>query len=155
MTDKRGKILIVDDEPINRMLLEEYLTDEYEIIQAEDGEVAVKKIQELGLELKVILLDIIMPNLDGFGVLKFLSDYGYMGELPVILITGDNSTGIEEAAFDLGVSDFIRKPFNPPVVVKRVRNIVDLFERTKQLRQIVEEQNEELMEQEMGHLTEE
>ena len=104
----------------------------------------------------MILLDIIMPGIDGFEVLQFLNDYGYITEIPVILITVDNTIGREEQAFDMGVSDFITKPFNPSVVVKRVRNIVDLYERTKQLRQIVEEQNvvifeqsEELMGQEL------
>lgn len=153
----RGKLLIVDDETVNRALLESYLKDEYEIIQAVDGKDAIDKIQQYGLELTMILLDIIMPEVDGFGVLNFLNDYGYITEIPVILITVDNTIGREEQAFDMGVSDFITKPFNPSVVVKRVRNIVDLYERTKQLRQIVEEQNvmifeqsEELMNQESG-----
>lgn len=153
----RGKLLIVDDEAVNRALLESYLKDEYEVIQAVDGQDAIDKIQQYGLELTMILLDIIMPGVDGFGVLNFLNDYGYITEIPVILITVDNTIGREEQAFDMGVSDFITKPFNPSVVVKRVRNIVDLYERTKQLRQIVEEQNvmifeqsEELMNQESG-----
>lgn len=144
---KRGKLLIVDDEAVNRTLLESYLKDEYEIIQAVNGQDAINKIQQYGLELTMILLDIIMPEVDGFEVLKFLNDYGYITEIPVILITSDNTTGREEHAFDMGVSDFISKPFNPSVVVKRVRNIVDLYERTKQLRQIVEEQNVMIFEQ--------
>lgn len=153
---KRGKLLIVDDEAVNRALLASYLEEEYEIIQAVDGKDAIEKIQEYGLNLTMILLDIIMPEVDGFEVLQFLNDYGYITEVPVILITVDNTIGREEQAFDMGVSDFIMKPFNPSVVVKRVRNIVDLYERTRQLRQIVEEQNvmifeqsEELMNQEI------
>lgn len=152
----RGKLLIVDDEAVNRALLESYLKEEYEIVQAVDGQDAINKIQQFGLELTMILLDIIMPGIDGFEVLQFLNDYGYITEIPVILITVDNTIGREEQAFDMGVSDFITKPFNPSVVVKRVRNIADLYERTKQLRQIVEEQNvvifeqsEELMGQEL------
>lgn len=152
----RGKLLIVDDEAVNRTLLESYLKEEYEIVQAVDGQDAIHKVQQFGLELTMILLDIIMPGIDGFEVLQFLNDYGYITEIPVILITVDNTIGREEQAFDMGVSDFITKPFNPSVVVKRVRNIVDLYERTKQLRQIVEEQNvvifeqsEELMGQEL------
>lgn len=152
---KRGKLLIVDDEAVNRTLLASYLKEEYEIIQAVDGKDAIEKIQKYGLDLTMILLDIIMPGVDGFKVLQFLNDYGYITEVPVILITVDHTIGREEQAFDMGVSDFIMKPFNPSVVVKRVRNIVDLYERTKQLRQIVEEQNvmifeqsEELMNQE-------
>lgn len=141
MPEGKDKLLIVDDEEINRSLLRGYLDKDYEIIEAEDGYEAMERIQEYGLELSVILLDIIMPKLDGFGVLKFLNEYAYISEIPVILITADKRTGREEMAFDLGVSDFITKPFNPSVVVKRVRNIDDLFKRTKELRRIVEEQN--------------
>lgn len=147
MPEEKDKLLIVDDEELNRSLLKNYLEKDYEIIEAADGYEAMEKIQECGLALSMILLDIIMPRLDGFGVLKFLNEYGYISEIPVILITADKRSGREEMAFDLGVSDFILKPFNPAVVVKRVRNIDDLFKRTKELRRIVEEQNMMIYEQ--------
>lgn len=147
MPEEKDKLLIVDDEEINRKLLRSYLEKDYEIIEAVDGYDAMEKIQEHGLELSMILLDVIMPKLDGFGVLKFLNEYGYILEVPVILITADKRTGREEMAFDMGVSDFITKPFNPSVVVKRVKNIDELFKRTQELRRIVEEQNVMIYEQ--------
>ncbi len=147
MTEEKSKLLIIDDEEVNRELLREFLSKDYDVIMAMDGQDGLKKIQEYGLELSIILLDVMMPNLDGFGVLQFLNDYGFINEVPVILITADNSNGREEQAFDMGVSDFITKPFNPSVVVKRVHNIDDLFKRTKELRMIVEEQNTMIYEQ--------
>lgn len=147
MEQQKRKMLIIDDEEVNRTLLKSYFKDEYEIIEAVDGKQGIDKIQQYNMEISIILLDIIMPNIDGFEVLKFLNNYGYIGEVPVILITADTTTGREEKAFDMGVSDFIYKPFNPAVVVKRVRNIVDLFETTHQLRSMVEEQNMLIFEQ--------
>ena len=147
MTEEKSKLLIIDDEEVNRELLREFLSKDYDVIMAMDGQDGLKKIQEYGLELSIILLDVMMPNLDGFGVLQFLNDYGFINEVPVILITADNSNGREEQAFDMGVSDFITKPFNRSVVVKRVHNIDDLFKRTKELRMIVEEQNTMIYEQ--------
>ena len=147
MLEEKNKMLIVDDEEVNRALLNSYFKNEYDVIEAVDGQEAIDILHREGTAITVILLDVIMPNVDGFTVLQFLNDYGFIGEVPVILITVDTTMGREEQAFDMGVSDFINKPFNPVVVVKRVKNIVDLFSTTKQLRLMVEEQNMLIYEQ--------
>lgn len=137
----RKKILIVDDEEVNRRLLGAYFENDFAIYEASDGREAIRVIEQQGDLIAMILLDLIMPNLDGFGVLQYLNDYGYIGDVPVILITVDDATEREEQAFDLGVSDFITKPFHPRIVQKRVHNVIDLFEGNRRLRYIIEEQN--------------
>ena len=110
MEKQKRNMLIIDDEEVNRRLLKSYFEDEYNVIEAVDGKQGIEKLQQYNMEISIILLDIIMPNIDGFEVLKFLNNYGYIGEIPVILITADTTMGREEQAFDLGVSDFIYKP---------------------------------------------
>lgn len=137
-------VLIVDDEEQNRFLLKQYLENDYNVIEAADGKEAVEYIDKYGLEIGIILLDIIMPEMDGFQVLDYLNDYGYMPLIPVILITADSNLGNEKRAFEAGVSDFIAKPFSPVIVSKRVHNVIDLFARSANLQKLVEEKTEEV-----------
>lgn len=143
MTDK--KILVVDDLQVNREILRKYLESKYEIIEACDGEEAIELIKEHQLGISLILLDLVMPKKTGFDVLDYLTEYGYMSEIPVIIITSEAYYDVELKAFDYGVSDFVTKPFYPQIIQKRVQNIIDLYDTQKNLRTLLDEQTMELM----------
>lgn len=126
-------ILVVDDEEISRDMLTCFFQDNFKVIAAEDGEEAIQKIDEYGKKISMILLDNVMPKIDGMGVLKYLNDNDYIGAVPVIMITADTSDYKEVDAFVMGVNDFIYKPYNAAIVIKRVQNIIDLFEKNREL----------------------
>ncbi len=130
---KKKRLLVVDDSELNREILSGILQSEYSIVQASDGREAVKKIELLGNDISAILLDIIMPEMNGFDVLDYMNRYSLIGEIPVIAITGDESGETIRAAYDKGVSDYIIRPFDAKVVYKRVSNTVKVYERQKQL----------------------
>lgn len=134
------KILVVDDEEINRSILEYILSDEYEVVTAGDGEEALEVIEREQDKLAVVLLDIYMPKLDGFGVLRYLSAHGLIEKLPVLMISAESSPVNEREALTYGASDFLRKPFDPIVVRQRVNNVVELFIYKESLEQQVERQ---------------
>lgn len=140
------KILIVDDAVTNRELLKKYLEDDYEIMEAADGQQAIEIIQKQQLNISLILLDLVMPEKSGFDVLDFMEEYGYMPEIPVIIITVEKNYESEMKAFEYGVSDFVTKPFYPQIVRKRVKNILDLYETQRNLRQLLDEQTMDTME---------
>lgn len=143
----KDKILVVDDLELNRELLSDILSDDYDIIMAEDGLDAVEKLKALTDEIAVVLLDLQMPKLDGFGVLDKMKACGWLERIPVLIITGEKSAEVENQCFQCGVSDFIRKPFEPSLVRMRVKNIVDLFTYKKSLEEKVEKQTETLRKQ--------
>lgn len=143
---KNKKILIVDDAVPNRVLLKKYLEDDYEIMEAADGQQAIEIIQKQQLNISLILLDLVMPEKSGFDVLDFMEEYGYMTEIPVIIITVEKNYESEMKAFEYGVSDFVAKPFYPQIVRKRVKNILDLYETQRNLRQLLDEQTMDTME---------
>lgn len=137
-------ILIVDDVEANREILKLLFCNDYKIIEAEDGYQAIEKIEENANNICAILLDIIMPVLDGFGVLDYMQTVGLMSKIPVILITGDTSNQLKKRGYDLGVSDIIEKPFDLQIVKKRVQNLVELYFHKNNLEQLVEEQTIEI-----------
>lgn len=139
-------ILIVDDALTNRVLLKRYLEDDYNIIEAENGQRAIDIIDEQQLNISLILLDLIMPEKSGFDVLEFMSDYGFISEIPVIIVTVEANYENEMKAFEYGVSDFITKPFYPQIVQKRVKNVIDLYDTQKNLRRLLDEQTIDTME---------
>ena len=141
------KILVVDDSEINRELLSDILEEDYEILTAEHGEEAVSKLEKLQDKISIVLLDLQMPKLDGFGVLDVMRERKWLERIPVLIITGEQSTVVENECFKLGVSDFIHKPFEPSLVRMRVKNIVDLFTYKKSLEDKVEMQTRTLREQ--------
>ena len=134
------KILIVDDIESNRAILRRYLEDEYEIIEACDGEEAIQVIQEEQLNLELVLLDLVMPKKNGFDVLEYMNEFGFIPAIPVIIITVESNYENEMKAFEFGVNDFITKPFYPQIVRKRVKNIIDLYETQQNLKQLLDEQ---------------
>ena len=124
----RDKILIVDDVELNRSILGAILENEYTIVEAENGKQALELIEELKDEISVILLDLIMPEMDGKQVLVELNKRKIIGMIPVLVISGENSYETEKECFDLGISDYIAKPFNNVIIQKRVKNVAGLYE---------------------------
>ena len=143
----RDKILVVDDVEINRVLLTEILQDEFQILEAEDGGQALEILEKQNDQISVVLLDLIMPNMDGFAVLEGMKSRGWMGKIPVLVISGESSAKIEGRCFEYGVSDFIRKPFDNSLVRKRVMNTVNLYLYKNHLEDTVAKQTETLKKQ--------
>lgn len=137
--DYKETILIVDDSALNRMVLIEILGKEnYTFLEAENGQQAVELLDchpEVDL-----LLDITMPEIDGFGVLEIMNQYHWIEETPVIMISAEDAYSFIERAYDLGASDYITRPFDARVVCRRVSNTLMLYAKQKRLVQMVAEQ---------------
>lgn len=143
------KILIVDDVRLNREILKDILQEEYEVELLENGEQAIARIEERSDDISAILLDLYMPVKDGFSVIGEMKKRDLMGMIPVMVITSEYSIAIEKQCFNLGVSDFIHKPFEPLLVKTRVKNIVKLFAYKNSLENQIEEQTETMKRQYM------
>lgn len=124
----RSKVLIVDDVEINREILYEILKDDYEIIQADGGRAALEMLKNYNDEIAVVILDLIMPDIDGFGVLEEMKKENLQSRIPVLVISGESHIEAEEKCFDYGVCDFIHKPYYANVVKKRIVNLIELFQ---------------------------
>ena len=134
------KILIVDDAPINRMLLSEILSEQYDIEEAGNGVQAVALLERHAQDYALILLDIVMPELDGFGVLAHMHKNHWMDDLPVIMISSETTPSTIRRAYELGVSDFMGRPFDTEIVRQRVHNTILLYAKQRRLARIVTEQ---------------
>lgn len=133
-------ILIVDDSALNRMVLIEILGKEnYTFLEAENGQQAVELL-DCHPEVDLLLLDITMPEIDGFGVLEAMNQYHWIEETTVIMISAEDSYTFVERAYDLGASDYITRPFDARVVCRRVSNTLMLYAKQKRLVQMVAEQ---------------
>lgn len=141
------KALIVDDMEINREMLAEILEKEYSIIQAADGQQAIDLLMDEGDEISVVLLDLLMPGVDGYQVLEKMNQYSWLNKIPVLVISAEDSVGVERRCFDLGVSDFIHKPFDSVLICKRVKNVVELVAYKNHLEEKVERQTATLKKQ--------
>lgn len=138
MSDKE-KILIADDSAMNRAILAEMLGDGYEILEAENGRQAVAILQS-ATDIDLLLLDIMMPEMDGFEVLAMMNKYHWIDEVPVIMISAENASSYVERAYDLGATDYISRPFDMAVVRRRVINTLMLYAKQKRLVRLVAEQ---------------
>ena len=143
---KKPTILIVDDVDINREILCEIFKG-YRTIQAENGKEAVDIITANPDAISVVLLDVVMPVMDGVAVLKAMKKRKLMDEIPVLLITGEATTEIEREAYRLGASDIIKKPFDPDVAKQRVKNVIELYYNKRHLEDMVELQTKVLRKQ--------
>lgn len=141
------RILVVDDVELNRELLRNILEDDYLIEMAEDGGQAVEKLHRYAKETAAVLLDLQMPNMDGFAVISAMKKNGWMTRIPVLIISGEHSVEVENRCFELGVADFIHKPFESSIIRNRVRNTIELFAVKNRLEQKIEEQEEALKKQ--------
>ncbi len=127
------RILITDDNELNRALLAEMLEQEYEIMEASNGIEAVKLLHQYNSEIDLVLLDIVMPEMDGFGVLTMMNKYHWIEDIPVIIITMEDAPAYMEKAYELGVTDFIKRPLNEIIIKRRVVNTLLLYGRQKKL----------------------
>ena len=136
----RQKILIVDDSEMNRAILADMLGGEFDIIEAENGAEGIAMVQKHGLEISLVLLDIVMPVMDGFGVLTEMNKYRWIEDIPVIMISAERGSSHIERAFELGITDFISRPFDALIVHRRVVNTILLYAKQKRLTAMVAEQ---------------
>ncbi len=139
----KQKILIVDDSEMNRAILADMLESEYEIIEAENGEEAIGILEERRTELALILLDIVMPRMDGFGVLEIMNKRDWIEDVPVIMISSESGAAPVKRAYEMGISDYISRPFDSTVVHRRVVNTIMLYAKQKKLAALVMEQIDE------------
>lgn len=133
----KPKILIVDDSEFNRAILKEILEETYEIIEADGGNEALHKIDEYGMKISLVLLDIIMPEKDGFEVLKYMEEERLISDIPVIIISSEDSANYIRRAYEMGVSDYINRPFDANIVYQRVSNTVKLYAKQRRLMAMV------------------
>lgn len=135
-----ARILIADDSKMNQQILSEILGVRYEYLYADDGMQALERLHsEFDIDL-LLLLDINMPRLDGFGVLEVMKQRNWLQEIPVIITSSEDDESFIQKAYDLGVTDYIRRPFNLTVTQRRVSNALTLYARQKHLVHLAEEQ---------------
>lgn len=133
----KPRILIVDASEFNRAILKEILEETYEIIEADGGNEALHKIDEYGMKISLVLLDIIMPEKDGFEVLKYMEEERLISDIPVIIISSEDSANYIRRAYEMGVSDYINRPFDANIVYQRVSNTVKLYAKQRRLMAMV------------------
>ena len=138
--NEKQKILIVDDSEMNRSILADMLGDEYEIVEAVDGAEAVARLNMDSTDISLMLLDIVMPNMDGFEVLAVMNRRNWIQDIPVIMISAENTSSYIEHAYELGVTDFISRPFDGQIVHRRVINTIMLYAKQKRLIELVSDQ---------------
>lgn len=136
----KSRILIVDDSGMNRMMLSELLEDRYDILEASNGVEALALIRQNLSSLDLVLLDIVMPELDGFGVLAHMKKCHWLEFIPVIMISSEGDSSYIEKAFNLGASDYIQRPYKGFLIHRRIMNTLGLFQRQRRLVGLVEEQ---------------
>ena len=137
---KRSAILIVDDTEMNRSMLADMLSEDYEILEAANGLEAVALLHKRHDGISLVLLDIVMPEMDGFEVLALMNKNGWIGRIPVITISSETAATYIDHAYDLGASDYISRPFDEKTVRRRVRNTIMLYSKQKALEGMVAEQ---------------
>ena len=136
----KQKILVVDDSEMNREILIAMLGDDFDIIVAENGMECMELLKQYGKEISVVLLDIVMPLMDGFEVLTHMNRNRWIEDIPVIMISSEGSDAYIRRAFQLGVSDYISRPFDNRVVRQRVFNTIKLYAKQRRLIALVSDQ---------------
>lgn len=137
---KKLRVLLVDDSQMNREILSAIIAKEYEILEAENGEEALRYLREYETGIALVLLDIVMPVMDGFEVLTCMSRKKWIEDIPVIMISSEDSLEYIKRAFDLGASDYIKRPFDAQVVYRRVKNAITLYAKQRRLMNLVKDQ---------------
>ena len=156
----KQKILIVDDSEMNRALLVDILEGHYDVVEAENGVEAISLLSKQRRDFSLLLLDILMPKMDGFDVLAYINKYHWNDTFAVIMISADDSPANIKRAYDLGAFDYISRPFDSAIVQRRISNTMFLYARQQRLEKIVEEQfgeqekNNELMISILSHIVE-
>ncbi len=143
----RQQILIVDDEEINRTILSLMFDDDFDIVEAPNGVEAIEAIEKNN-DIALILLDVIMPVMDGFGVLDYMKEKELLAKIPVILITSMTPQESEEKAYEYGIADVMHKPFDSAIIKRRASNIIELYQNKQNLERRLKEREETIREQE-------
>ena len=133
-------LLVVDDSEMNRTILHEMLKDEYEIVEADGGRAALDAIDRYGSDIALVLLDIIMPDMNGFEVLAEMSRSSVTDDMPVIMISSEDADDVVLRAYELGASDYVSRPFDARVVRRRVSNIIRLYAKQRRLGTLLAQQ---------------
>lgn len=136
----RQKILIIDDSEFNRAILAEVLGGEFDILEAENGKEGLEVLEQYERDISLVLLDIIMPVMDGFEVLGEMVNRNWIDDIPVIMISSEDSENLICRAYEMGVSDYINRPFDTQVVYRRVYNTIKLYAKQRRLIQLVTDQ---------------
>lgn len=139
----KPQVLIIDDSELNRDLLKEMLRDRYEVLEAADGEKGLALLYELGTKISLVLLDVVMPKLGGFDVLAVMQKKRWLDDIPVMMISAEDSPAFIQKAYDMGASDYITRPFNLNVVRQRSDNITKLYAKQRRLLSPVSSQIQE------------
>lgn len=138
--DLRQQILIVDDSEMNRAILTEILQKDYRILNAEDGEQCIEILEQKGTAISLILLDLVMPKMDGFEVLAVMNKKQWIEDIPVIMISSEDSAQFIQKAYEFGVTDYIGRPFDAKVVYQRVFNTIKLYAKQRHLLSLITRQ---------------
>ena len=136
----KQQILIVDDSEMNREILTEMLQDDFRILEAENGEEALKMLKQYGTGISLMLLDIVMPVMNGFEVLAAMAREHWMDDIPVIMISSEGSEEYIRRAYEMGIADYIRRPFDAKIVYQRVFNTIKLYAKQRRLISLVADQ---------------
>lgn len=137
---QKAKILVVDDSSINRMILEDILGDKYDFVEASNGREAIATIKNNNNSIDLVLLDLIMPVMDGFETLEIMKENGFLEYLPVIVVSAEGDSKYMEMAYELGAVEFIKRPYDASVINRRIQNILTLYQKQRRLVSIVEQQ---------------
>ena len=140
LLQNKPQILLVDDSAMNRMILTEILGDSYHILEAENGRECMEKLQAEAGNIALVLLDINMPVMDGFEVLKAMNANHTIEDIPVIMISSEDSDATIRRSYELGASDYVNRPFDAHIVYRRVTNTIKLYAKQRRLVQMVSEQ---------------
>lgn len=138
--DLRQQILIVDDSEMNRAILTEILQKDYRILNAEDGEQCIEILEQKGTAISLILLDLVMLKMDGFEVLAVMNKKQWIEDIPVIMISSEDSAKFIQKAYEFGVTDYIGRPFDAKVVYQRVFNTIKLYAKQRHLLSLITRQ---------------
>ena len=135
--DTRQQILIVDDSEMNRAILTEILKKDYRILEAENGEECIRILEQYGTDISLVLLDLVMLKMDGFEVLSVMNRRQWIEDIPVIMISSEDSSQFIQKAYEYGASDYIARPFDARVVYQRVFNTIKLYAKQRRLLNLV------------------
>ena len=140
LLQNKSQILLVDDSAMNRMILKEILGGDYSILEAENGQECLEKLQTEAENIALVLLDINMPVMDGFEVLKAMNANHTIEDIPVIMISSDDSDAAIRRSYELGANDYVNRPFDARIVYRRVTNTIKLYAKQRRLVQMVSDQ---------------
>lgn len=158
--NQKKKIMVVDDSEMNRSILADILSEEYDIVEADDGEQAIDKLKACADEIALVLLDMVMPVMNGLQVLEIMNGYSWIETIPVIMISAENVSDYVDKAFALGATDYIVRPFDSLIVQRRVANTIAFYAKQNKLINLVSDQiyererNNDLMVAILSHIVE-